>query len=255
MLLTLVSAICIGLSLGLFGSGGSILTVPVLVYVLDQPELIAIASSLAIVGLISLVTVIPNVVKNQISWFHVLYFGVPGMAGTYLGAWFAQFAVAGLQMTVFATLTLSASYMMLRKKELVAKERASHPKTIMDGLIVGTITGFVGVGGGFLIVPALVIFGGLSLTLAVSTSLAIITLKSSSGFYKYWQILADQSLQVDWVIIATVAAMGVVGGYLGQYLSKKLPQQQLRKGFGLFLIVMSLAILSQTLIPLIKDLL
>ena len=237
-------AIAIGLSLGLLGSGGSILTVPVLVYLLDQPEKLAIAGSLAIVGAIAAVGSVPYIRSGLVNWRAVLLFGAPGMLGTYLGAWLAVFVSGAFQLTLFAGVMLAASVLMLRPIDL-EKAGARHPassrsvwKIPVDGLIVGIITGLVGVGGGFLVVPALVLLGGLSMRQAVGTSLVIIALKSFSGFYKYQDVLVAQELSLDWEIIGLVTALGIAGSLAGNLIGGLIPQDKLKKGFGVFLIIM-----------------
>lgn len=248
MFLALLGALVIGLSLGLLGSGGSILTVPVLIYFVGQEEKIAIAGSLAIVGTIALVGAIPNIYKNLIDWRNVVLFGIPGMIGTYLGAFTTQYILGIFQLTLFAIIMLAASYKMLNAKEVAQTNSVvrSPYKIILDGLVVGVITGIVGVGGGFLIVPALVIMGGLSMRRAVATSLVIIALKSYVGFYKYLDILAVQNLSLDWDIIYLIAGVGIVGSFLGNMIAGKLPQQKLKRFFGVFLILMAIFILIKT---------
>lgn len=143
--LALPGALAIGMSLGLLGSGGSILTVPVLVYLLGQDEKLAIASSLAIVGLISMVGSVPFIRQKLVDWRTVLLFGIPGMIGTYLGAYSSAYVSGVLQLTVFALVMLGASYLML--KPPVLEGRSGTPRSVArigaDGLIVGGITGFV----------------------------------------------------------------------------------------------------------------
>ena len=183
----LLGACAIGLSLGLMGSGGSILTVPVLVYLVDQPEKVAIAGSLMIVGSIALLGSLPYMKQKQVDWTTVWLFGIPGMIGTYAGAWLSSYLSGIMQLAIFAVVMLLASYFMLRPKRNIEQE-SDHQrhvfKIIADGLIVGVVTGVVGVGGGFLIVPALVLLGGLTMRTAIATSLVIIALKSFSGFIK-----------------------------------------------------------------------
>ncbi len=190
-------AIAIGISLGLLGSGGSILTVPVLVYLVGQDEKVAIAGSLFIVGSIALAGSLQFVRAGLINWRTVAIFGVPGMAGTYLGAAIAAYVSGLTQLALFAVVMLLASYLMLRPIRLTDAVPAPRAlwKIAADGLAVGVITGLVGVGGGFLIVPALVLLGGLSMHQAVATSLVIIALKSYSGFYKYLEVLDTQELE------------------------------------------------------------
>lgn len=237
-------AIAIGLSLGLLGSGGSILTVPVLVFLLGQPEKLAIASSLAIVGIIAAVGSIPYMRAGLVNWRAVALFGVPGMAGTYLGAWLALFVPGTVQLTLFAVVMLAASVLMFRP---IRCDEPGEPrafwKITLDGLAVGVITGLVGVGGGFLVVPALVLLGGLPMRQAVATSLVIIALKSFSGFYKYLDVLAVEHIELDLRIIALVSLLGIIGTFAGNAIGGRLDQDKLRKTFGAFLVVMGTFIL------------
>ncbi|PHS18641.1 MAG: permease [Kangiella sp.] len=244
----ILGACAIGLSLGLLGSGGSILTVPVLVYLVDQPEKIAIAGSLVIVGSIALLGAIPYMRQKLIDWNTVLMFGVPGMAGTYLGAWLATEYLSGIQqLAIFALVMLLASYFMLKpKKDLEAEsDHERHMfKISIDGLIVGIVTGIVGVGGGFLIVPALVLLGGLTMRRAVATSLVIIALKSFTGFAKYFDAISnDPNLSLDWEVIGVMIVLGGLGSVVGNKIANKVPQDKLKKIFGGFLIVMGIYIL------------
>lgn len=241
----LPGALAIGMSLGLLGSGGSILTVPVLVYLLGQDEKLAIASSLAIVGLISMAGSVPFIRQKLVDWRTVALFGIPGMIGTYLGAYSSAYVSGVLQLSVFALVMLAASYLML--KPLVMVGRSATPRSVTkigtDGLLVGCITGFVGVGGGFLIVPALVLLGGLSMHRAIATSLVIITLKSFTGFAKYLGVLESEQLSLDVEVILVIATIGVLGSFGGNYIGNRLEQSALRRYFGYFLIVMGAYIL------------
>jgi len=241
-------AIAIGVSLGLLGSGGSIITVPVLVYLLGQDEKLAIAGSLFVVGNIALAGSLQYVRAKLIDWRNVFVFGLPGMIGTYLGAMIAAYVPGILQLAFFALVMLLASYMMLRPVALTneARERRETWKIAIDGLIVGVITGLVGVGGGFLIVPALVLLGGLTIHTAVATSLVIIALKSYSGFYKYIDVLNQQNLELDWQTLMIVTGLGVAGSFAGAKIANRVPQGKLKKGFGYFLIVMGIYILARS---------
>jgi hypothetical protein len=171
------------------------------------------------------------------------------MIGTYLGALIAAFVPGIVQLSLFAVVMLLASYLMLRpvKLEGVHNEPRAVWKIAIDGLIVGVITGLVGVGGGFLIVPALVLLGGLSMHKAVATSLMIIALKSFSGFYKYLDVLEKQGLDLDWQTLMLVTGLGIVGSFAGAKMAHRVPQHKLKKGFGLFLIVMGIYILARSL--------
>jgi len=245
LLLALPGALAIGLSLGLLGSGGSILTVPVLVYLLGQDEKVAIAGSLFIVGSIALAGGLQFLRGGFIQWRSVAIFGVPGMLGTFLGAVLAAYLSGAMQLALFAMVMLTASWFMLRPMDLEHSDRRERAawKIAADGLVVGVITGLVGVGGGFLIVPALVLLGGLSMHRAVATSLIIIALKSFSGFYKYMDVLEQQSLQLDWTTLLVVTVIGILGSVVGSRLARRLQQDKLKRWFGYFLIVMGIYIL------------
>ena len=248
LLLAVPGAIAIGLSLGLLGSGGSILTVPVLVYLIGQDEKLAIAGSLFIVGSIALAGGLQFVRAGFIQWRSVLMFGVPGMLGTYLGALASVWVSGVMQLALFALVMLGASWLMLRPLDLAHADRQVRAawKIAADGLVVGVITGLVGVGGGFLIVPALVLLGGLSMHQAVATSLVIIALKSYSGFWKYLDVLEQQSLELDWRTLFIMTALGIAGSVAGSKLARRLPQDKLKRWFGYFLIVMGVFILARS---------
>jgi len=220
----------------------------VLVYLLGQEEKTAIAGSLFVVGNIALAGSLQYVRARLIDWRNVLVFGVPGMVGTYLGALIAAFVPGILQLSLFALVMLLASYMMLRPVILANEvhEPRDTWKIASDGLFVGVITGLVGVGGGFLIVPALALLGGLAIHKAVATSLVIIALKSYSGFYKYLDVLEQQNLELDWQTLMLVTGLGIVGSYAGAKIANRMPQDKLKRGFGFFLIVMGIYILARS---------
>ena len=247
-ILAIPGAIAIGISLGLLGSGGSILTVPVLVYLIGQDEKVAIAGSLFIVGSIALAGSLQFLRAKLIEWRSVLVFGLPGMAGTYIGAYIATYVPGVTQLALFAVVMLLASWLMLRPPDLehaVPRKRETW-KIAGDGLIVGIITGLVGVGGGFLIVPALVLLGGLSMHQAVATSLVIIAMKSFSGFYKYLDVLDQQSLSLDWRTLFLVTGLGIAGSFAGSHFAQRVPQKKLKRWFAYFLIIMGIYILSRS---------
>jgi uncharacterized membrane protein YfcA len=216
-----IGALLIGISLGLLGSGGSILTVPVLIYLVGEPEKVAIAESLGIVAAISLVGAIPYAIRKEVDWKSVFYFGIPGMAGTYGGAALSAYLSGSIQLMIFAVVMLLAAAMMIRKpKELNTKETTAPIwMLISEGLVVGVITGLVGVGGGFLIIPALV------------------------GFYKYIDVLAKEDLSINWQLVLVFTLIGILGSFIGSKASQFIPQQQLKRGFGYFLILMGVYIL------------
>jgi uncharacterized membrane protein YfcA len=244
-----LGALLVGLVLGLLGSGGSILTVPVLVYLVGEPNKLAIAESLGIVTLISFVGALPFVYRGQVSWRNVLLFGLPGMIGAYLGAYLSQFMPGALQLVIFAGVMLLAAAMMMRR---TVPDPGDAPlrlywKVMLDGFGVGVLTGLVGVGGGFLIVPALVLLGGLPMHLAIGTSLFIISVKSVSGFVKYIDVLGEAGLSIHWDLVLIFSAIGIVGSFIGGKVGAYVPQARLKRGFAVFLILMGVVILWQNL--------
>lgn len=243
MILPWIGALLVGLSLGLLGSGGSILTVPVLIYLAGEQEKVAIAESLGIVGTISFAGFIPYALKQKVHWRSVILFGLPGMAGTYGGAVVAEFVSGTFQLLLFAVVMLVAAVMMFRNKNNLKSAGAieiSHAwwKIVLEGLAVGVLTGLVGVGGGFLIVPALVLLGGLPMGLAVGTSLLIIALKSFSGFYKYIDVLDGLGLSINWQLVLVFSLIGAVGSLIGNKVAGKISNERLKKGFAVFLVLM-----------------
>lgn len=246
--LSWIGALLIGLTLGLLGSGGSILTVPVLVYLVGEPDKVAIAESLGIVTLISLVGAVPFALKKLVDWRSVLLFGIPGMGGAYGGAYLSKFMPGTAQLALFAVVMLLAAFMMFRR-EAPTKIAPGLPhaawKIISEGLAVGVLTGIVGVGGGFLIVPALVLLGGLPMHMAVGTSLAIIALKSTSGFYKYIDVLKEAGESIDWPLILIFAGIGIIGSFAGKKAGEYVAPEHLKKGFAAFLLIMGVFILWQ----------
>jgi len=244
MILAWIGALLVGLSLGLLGSGGSILTVPVLIYLAGEQEKVAIAESLGIVGAISFAGFIPYALKKQVHWRSVILFGLPGMAGTYGGAMIAEHVSGTFQLILFAIVMLVAAVMMFqdqkKKPNADGEIEISHAwwKIVLEGLAVGILTGLVGVGGGFLIVPALVILGGLPMSLAVGTSLLIIALKSFSGFFKYMEVLANLGMSMDWHLILVFSLIGAVGSLVGRTVGQKISNEKLKKGFAVFLVLM-----------------
>ncbi len=268
MILFWIGALLIGLSLGLLGSGGSILTVPVLIYLAGEPEKVAIAESLGIVGAISLAGFVPYALKKQIHWRSVLLFGLPGMAGTWAGALLSAWVSGTFQLLLFAVVMIAAAVMMFldaRGRSLLLRSSTlqgaassdevtttsphRHPwwKIALEGIAVGVLTGLVGVGGGFLIVPALVLLGGLPMSLAVGTSLIIIAIKSFSGFIKYLDVLSMEGLPVNWEIVIIFSLIGAVGSLAGRKLGLWISGESLKKGFAGFLMVMGSWILFMNL--------
>ncbi|WNO61960.1 sulfite exporter TauE/SafE family protein [Rheinheimera sp. MMS21-TC3] len=249
-MIVFLAAVVIGLSLGLFGSGGSILTVPILLYLLNMPAELAIASSLFIVGAISLFAATRSSLKRLVSWQHVILFALPSMVGTYFGAWFGTLVDGRWQLLIFAILMFSSAILMWRKKVQPEHNQLSIKPAILIivGLAVGVITGFVGVGGGFLIVPALVIFGGLAMLRSIATSLVIITLQSSVGFIKYYSVLITKGAIFDWQSISLIIVFGIIGSIIGGAIAHHVPKKMLQRGFAVFLLLMAAVVINQSVL-------
>ncbi|WP_438864840.1 sulfite exporter TauE/SafE family protein [Neptunicella sp.] len=254
MFSVVLGALFIGLSLGIFGSGGSILTVPVLVYLAGQDPKVAIAGSLLVVASISFVASLFNLPKRHISWRHVIWLGLPGIAGTVGGSALASFVSGAVQLLVFAVLMLLAVVFMWRNQSSRQTENRppNLPLLILQGAIIGVATGFVGVGGGFLIVPALVLMGRLAFHQAAATSLVIIVINSSIGFIHYQHLLSQQSAHLNWTILGILSGCGIAGSLVGQKLVPLLPRRLLQKGFALFLLGMASFVIYQTLPSIIR---
>jgi len=253
----LAGAAIVGLILGLLGSGGSAVLVPILVYVIGHETKTSIAESMVIVTVISAIGAIPFARSKCIDWQSVILFGPPAMAGTFLGAWLGGMASDAAQLSVFGFVLLVAAICMIKnafgKKQPTDSQCAPREPIklslnkglliISEGMIVGIITGFVGVGGGFLIVPALLILGKLPIRTAIGTSLMIIAMKSAVGFIKYQQILSANEMSVDWTTVGIFIAIGLIGFAAGKRLNTRLNQRVLRQTFAVFLIVLGLFVL------------
>ncbi|NVK24391.1 MAG: sulfite exporter TauE/SafE family protein [Gammaproteobacteria bacterium] len=233
-------AALVGLSLGLLGAGGSILTVPLLVYLAKEPEKLAIIESLFIVGTVALVASISHFINRNVSLKETLAFGIPSMFTAYLGAYAAQFVSGQSQMLVFAVVMILAAGFMLKPKQSceapLQVSNALFVKLLLSGLVVGAVAGFVGVGGGFLIVPALILFAGLEINKAVATSLVIIVMQSVAALLKYQEQFSTQDLVFHWPLVLLITACAVVGVSGGLVLSKHVPQPILKKAFAVMLI-------------------
>ncbi|MCA9132445.1 MAG: sulfite exporter TauE/SafE family protein [Planctomycetales bacterium] len=243
----LIGALIIGLTLGMLGSGGSAVTVPVLVYLVGHGAKESIAESMAIVGLISMAAAIPYASSRQIDWRSVWFFGIPGMLGTYAGAWLGGLSSDAVQLVVFGLVLFAAAYAMLHQPkrssstEEEGRLRQDLPprwKVAAEGTVVGILTGFVGVGGGFLIVPALVLLGNLPMRLAIGTSLVIISAKSAVGFAKYEHYLLAHDSTVNSQTILVFVLIGVLGSLAGRAINARMNQRTLKNAFAIFLVLL-----------------
>jgi uncharacterized membrane protein YfcA len=237
-------ALLIGLSLGLLGGGGSILTVPVLHYVLGYPVKEAIPMSLVVVGLTSGFGAVSHWRAGTVHWRCALAFGPPAIVGAVLGAELGLQVDALVQLTVFAVVMLAAAISMLRGRASATAsptrdDRRQLPIITLVGALVGVLTGFVGVGGGFLYVPALALFGGLTMKESIGTSLVLILLGCSAGLVRY-----SGHFDLDWSAIALFTGIAFVGVAAGSRLVPSVPQQVLKRGFGVFLLIMGALVLA-----------
>jgi hypothetical protein len=244
---------CIGLSLGLIGGGGSVLAVPILVYVMGIAPKPAIAMTLVIVGTVSLVGLIPHWQHGNVNLKKAFMFGSATMLGSFLGAKIATlpFVTGAVQMLLFAFMMLLAAIFMIKKSGSSQGENElnSYIKPVCkycwlwmltEGLGIGVLTGLVGVGGGFAIVPALVLLGQTPIKEAIGTSLVIITMNSLAGFLGYFG-----QVELNWLLMLSFTFVASLGIIYGAYLSKFVSGNKLQKGFGYFLVAVSAFVLFQ----------
>jgi len=234
----------IGILLGLLGGGGSILTLPMLVYVVKLDPKEAIASSLFVVGTTSIVGVIAHARAGRVVWRVGALFGVAGMAGAYLGGRLAHYVPSTVLLVMFAAMMLLTSMAMLRGRKQGSTETrdVAIGKALILGFFVGSISGLVGAGGGFLVVPALSILGGLPMPRAVATSLLVITMQSLSGFMGH---VAHVSLH--WPLLLLVTSVSIAGSLVGARLAKRANPDTLRKSFGWLVLAMGVFLLGKQL--------
>ncbi len=246
LILVLALSVVIGLSLGVLGGGGSILTVPILVYVAGFETKEAIAASLFVVGVTSAVSVFSHARGGRVMWRTGLIFGAAGMAGAFVGGLLGGHIPGQILLIAFAVMMVATSVAMLRgrKKKSDGAPPVKHElplgRVLLDGAVVGLVTGLVGAGGGFLVVPALALLGGLPMSVAVGTSLVVIAMKSFAGLAGYLT-----TVQLDWGITLGVTAAAIVGTLAGSKLAGRIPEAALRKAFGWFVLAMGTFVLIQ----------
>lgn len=260
-ILGFVGALLIGIVLGLIGGGGSILTVPVLVYLLSINPVTATAYSLFVVGVSALVGAVRNMQKGLVDFKTAIVFAVPAFIAVYSTRKFIVpaipdelFQVGDFMVTknigimvFFAIIMVVAAISMMKSKRGDVPEESevsyNYPLIIIEGVVVGLLTGIVGAGGGFLIIPALVLLAKLPMKKAVATSLLIIAIKSLIGF------IGDvENLEIDWTFLMSFTAVSVVGIFLGIFLNKFIDGKKLKKGFGWFVLLMGIYIIGKELL-------
>lgn len=229
----------------MLGSGGSTITVPALVFIVGQDEKTAIAGSLFVVGIVALVGSLPRIRRGQARIASILRFGIPSALGASLAARLARHVEGTTQLLVFGVVVLVAAGTMLRQKP--REEGPTRPLATgwfeLAGLGVGALSGFIGIGGGFLIVPALLILGGLPLRQAIGTSLGVIALTAFGGFARYYTERSHQDVELDWTVLLSFAAIGAIASLIGDRVSQKMPQNALRRLFAIVMIGVGVAIL------------
>jgi uncharacterized membrane protein YfcA len=255
-ILGLIAALFIGLVLGLIGGGGSILTVPVLVYLMYINPVTATAYSLFIVGFAALVGAFQNMKKGLVDYRTALVFSIPAFIAVYLTRKFIVPAIPENLFTIgdylltknvgimvfFAIIMVLAAFSMIwsNSKEVVEQKKVNYnyPLIIIEGFVIGVLTGVVGAGGGFLIIPALVILAKLPMKKAVATSLLIIAVKSLIGF------IGDvENLEIDWKFLSSFTGLSVIGIFIGTWFSTFIDGKKLKKGFGWFVLLMGVYII------------
>ncbi|MDK9719919.1 MAG: sulfite exporter TauE/SafE family protein [Rhodospirillales bacterium] len=259
----ILAGLATGLMLGLFGSGGSIITLPALIYLLDVGTKPAIAMSLGIVAITAAISAITHWRRGNVDFPVAAVFGLFGIAGTFAGARLGVLTPDLVQLLLFAAIMYAASWRMLRPSSLEPKgvgnlirfdcqgqassicfdyARVGH--IALHGIVVGVVTGMVGVGGGFLIVPALVLLSGLPMKQATGTSLVIVSAKSFAGFAGY-----VGAVPIDYSLMAVFTAIAIAGSFIGTTVSRRLSADKLKKGFADFLVVVaSYIVVKETLL-------
>jgi uncharacterized protein len=259
-----IASVLIGVSLGMVGSGGSILTVPVLVYIMGINPLLATTSSLFIVGVTSLVGGIRAYSKKQVDFKAVTEFGIPSILSIFMTRHYLLPAIPDtiftiskmviskeiFLMVIFAILMLVASITMIRSHESIVnaehKDKIRHDKVLplmLLGFCIGIVTGLLGAGGGFLIIPTLVLFLKLPMKTAVGTSLLIIAINSLFGF-----LFSLKQFEFNWTILISFTLLSIIGIFIGSKLADKVSGSALKKGFGWFVLIMGIYIIIKELL-------
>ncbi|WP_417197527.1 sulfite exporter TauE/SafE family protein [Bizionia sp.] len=250
-----ISALLIGVVLGLIGGGGSILAVPALAYLFLVNEKVATAYSLFVVGVSALVGGLKQHKKGLVDWRTAFVFGIPAIIGISIVRHFVipalpevMFTIGNFEFTrrmvmfgMFSILMIPAALSMLRDVKLKPKNTQvsyNYPLIIIEGLLIGAITGMIGAGGGFLIIPALVLLANVDIKVAVATSLIIIAMNALSGFF-----LGDAlTMTIDWKFLLSFTAISLIGIFIGSYLGNFIDGKKLKKGFGYFVFAMAIFI-------------
>lgn len=250
-----VLAVFIGMAVGLLGGGGSILTTPLLIYVVGFDAKQAIAASLFVVGVTSIFGLISHARAGRVVWRIGLIFGGAGMVGAFIGGQIGARLPSALLLAAFAVMMGITAVAMIRgRKQVPGKAHKGLPvfRILLDGLVVGFVTGLVGAGGGFLVVPALALLAGLAMPKAVATSLLVVAMKSFAGLAGYIFVFGQGSFislnpqtQINWTVTLIITGAAIAGALVGSAIVGRIHPDKLRKAFGYFVLVMAVFILSQ----------
>ena len=255
-----IASVFVGSSLGLIGGGGSILTVPIMIYLFHVDEILATSYSLFVVGSSSLIGALTQYFKGMVSLKTTFTFGLTTLITVFLVRKFLipalpmhLFSIGELEVTknlatllLFALLMIAAAFSMIlgrKDAEILSEQKArNYPLMIGSGIVIGLLTGLVGAGGGFLLIPALIYFANLPMKMAVGTSLSIIAINSFFGF------LGDLSnYEMNWILLLSVTGLAIVGIFIGTKLSNYIPGKKLKPAFGWFVLAMGLYIIAKEL--------
>ncbi len=243
LIIALILTIAVGITLGMLGSGGAIVMLPILVYVADISAQQAVSMSLAIVGGTSLAGAIMQYRRGNVHRAATISFLATGVVGAFLGSYLTHMVSQQTLMLFFSLLMMLVGGAMLRKRKKANQSHAQHQfsvaKCLLIGAIIGVLTGFLGVGGGFLIVPALVLFIGLEINKAIGTSLAVVAVNSASGLAGH-----AREVTINWPLTAGFLIVALVGMQIGTWYAARIPHERLRTVFAWFVIFFAVAIAS-----------
>lgn len=241
----LIGYLLISLSISLMGTGGAILLPAILIYFFGLDVKTSLASSLLFVGIITLFRSLFLIKYKHIEIKLILLFGLPAILGTYFGTLISTYNTGSMQLLFYALLILVGSMLLMRKTDYINIHHEKHYwQVVIDGIIIGVITSFVGVGGSFLIVPALILMGGLELKNAIASSLVIVAIKSFIGFYQFSIELQKLKLFIDWQWLFNIIVIGVISLLAWYFLNHYLKQKLLKIAFSIILFSTGISILS-----------
>jgi len=250
LLLAAALALVAGVVFGIFGAGGSILLVPILVYVLGLPVKVSLGMALLILVLTGGIAALAHARSGNINWKIGFQWSLVGIGGAYLGGRIAEFIPAEVLLAMFAVVVVVSSMGMLRRRKAPLEGHGSSTPTwriIVVGFVLGFLTGMIGVGGGFLLVPALVLLCDLDVKKAIGTSLVIISMKSLGGFLGF-----AAHTDFPWTLVLIIAFFNAVGSLVGERLGKPLPSHKLRPAFAIFLLVVGAVMVIRNVMELVS---